>query len=57
VDGPALRVQAKSGSSAAAGLQLFRRENIALDYCAHFQYIAASLIHPQLVYELLYFPA
>ena len=54
VDGPALRVQAKSGSSAAAGLQLFRWENMALDSCAYFQCITASLIHTQLVYELLY---
>ena len=54
VDGPPLRVQAKSGSSAAASLQLFLRENIALDFCAYFQYITASLIHSQLVYELLY---
>jgi len=49
VDDPALRVLANSGSSAAASLQLFRRENIALDFCAYFQYITASLIHSQLV--------
>jgi len=49
-----LRVQDESGSSAAASLQLFRRENIALHFCAYFQYITASLIHPQLEYELLY---
>jgi hypothetical protein len=32
VCGTALRVQAKSGRSAATGLQLFRQENVALDF-------------------------